>query len=406
MANGGPAQKPNLQQANMAARQQVLAQAIEMTQNIYSATVAAPGNTANVVNVIPRNVGLITKFTVEIVATLTNTATTSVTPTNFNIANLVSQFVFNDLNNNTRIQTTGWHINVLNTIRNPRLGPFGSALTTAAFDVPIKYGSNYLSGTSTSPPGLFLCPASIAATAAAVIKMTWEIPLAYIADGPVAQRDLRGAVYANVVNATMLLQLTLNPSPIVTSATDGTLAIFQGTNGAGSITSATINVYQTFLDQLPVGKGGPVLPMQDLSTIYELKNTTLTGMVQNQDFPIPYSNFRDFLSTSFIWDNGGTLAAGTDVNYIALQSANFTNIFKLDPFTLALRWRKLIQTDLPTGAYYVSHREKPISTIQYGNLELIHNISAAVNSGAQDLIAFEDFALVNTLSGAGSLAAG
>lgn len=398
--NSGGSGQPTLAQSNMQARQLVLAQAIEMTQNIYSASVANPGNSGNVINVIPRNVGLITRFTVEVLATITNTAATSIVPTNFNIANLLSQVIFNDLNNQTRIQTAGWHLNMLNTVRNPRLGPFGGALTTAAFDVPIKYGSNYLSGSSTSAPGLFLCPTSIAATGTGVVKMTYEIPLAY------AYNDLRGAVYANVVNATMLLQLTLNPAPVVATSADGTLAVFQGTAGAGSITSATINVYQTFLDQLPVGKNGPVLPLQDLSTIYEMKNTSVTGMTQNQDYPIPYSNFRDFLSTCFIWDNGGTLVAGTDTNYIALQSANFTNIFKLDPFTLALRWRKLIQTDVPAGAYYISHRNKPISTIQYGNLELIQNISATINAGAQDLVGFEDFALINTISGAGSLAAG
>lgn len=403
--------RPNLAQTNMMARQAILSQALEMTQNIYSAAIATPGNTANVINVIPRMVGLITRFTVEIVATLTNTASTSVTPTSLNIANLLTQVIFNDLNNNTRIQTTGWHLNVLNSIRNPRLGPYGSALESSAFDVPISYGANYTSGTSTAPQGLFSAPSSIGATGSAVIKMTYEVPLAYISEGPVAQRDLRGSVYANVVNATMLLQLTLNPSPITTNSVDNTYAIYSGTNGAGSITSATVNVYQTFYDQLPVGKNGPILPMQDLSTIYEMKSTTLTGMVASQDFPIAYANFRDFLSTTVLWDNvgssgSGSPVAGTDINYWALQSANFTNIFKLDPFTLALRWRKIIQTDLPKSIYYVSHREKPISTIQYGNLELIQNISASINTGAQDIVGFEDFALINTVTGAGSLAAG
>lgn len=404
MSNMNVGGKPSLAQANMMARQAILAQALTMTQNIYTSTVTSPGSSGNVINVIPRNVGMITKFTVEVVATLTNTGGTTVTPTSFNIANLLTQIVFNDLNNNTRIQTTGWHMNILNTVRNPNLGPFGSALKSTAFDVPILYGANYTSGTSTTPPGLFSCPATIAATGTAVVKMTYEIPLAY------SEHDLRGAVYANVVNATMLLQLTLNPSPIVGPTTDNTTAIYSGTAGAGSIISATITVYQTFLDQLPVGKGGPVLPVQDLSTIYEMKNTTLTGMAQNTDFPIPYSNFRDFLSTTMIWDNAQTAAAaavaGTDIAYFAIQSANFTNIFKVDPFTLSLWTRKKIQTDVPTSVYYFDHRRKPISTIQYGNLELIQNISATINSGAQDFIGFEDFALVNTVSGAGSLASG
>src|SRR5215469_13528964 len=387
-------QQMSLRDANLAARRAVLAQAIEMTQNIYSSTITTPGSTANVINVIPRNVGLIKGFTIEVVATLTNTGGTSVVPTNFNIANILSQVIFNDLTNQTRIQTSGWHLNVVDTVKHRNAGPYGSAMVNGTgVDTPIKYGSNYNGG-------LFVCPATIAATSTAVVKMVYEVPLAYAHD------DLRGAVYANVVNATMLLQLTLNTAPIVAATADNTLAIYSGTAGAGSIVAATINVYQNFLDQLPVGQKGPVLPVQDLSTIYELKNTALTGMVINQDFPIPYSNFRDFLSTSVIWDNGGTLAAGSDINYWALQSANFTNIFKIDPFIASLWVRKRINIDLPTGAYYFDHRKKPISTIQYGNLELIQNISAPINSGAQSLIGFEDFGLINTITGAGSLAAG
>lgn len=406
---GAPQGQPDLTKVNLAARQAILAQALEMTQNIYSTTITAPGATANVVNVIPRNVGLIKKFTVEITATLTNTGTTSVTPTNFNIANLLTQVVFNDLQNNTRIQTAGWHLNVINTVRcasaTPPFGttgggapgPFGNALVNATgVDTPIKYGANYSAG-------LFVAPASIAATATAVVKMVYEIPLAY------SDNDLRGAIYANVVNATMLLQLTLNSAPVVGNAADPTLAIYAGSTGAGSIVAATINVYQTFLDQLPIGKQGPVLPLQDLSTIYELKNTSLVGMVQNQDFPIPYANFRDFLSTTIIWDNspgGQGAAAGTDIQYWAIQAANFTNIIKVDPFLASLWVRKRIQIDLPTSVYYFDHRRKPLSTIQYGNLELIQNVSAAINAGAQDLVGFEDFSLQTTVSGAGSLAAG
>lgn len=370
----------------MLARQAVLASALEMTQNIYSAAVATPGNSANVVNVIPRNVGLVKRFTVELTATITNTSTSTLTATNFNAAQLLSQVVFNDLNNNTRIQTAGWHINAINTARARRV--FGSALTQ---DSPIKYGSN-LGGS------MFAAPATIGPTTTGVVVMMYEIPLAY------DDHDLRGALYCNVVNATMLLQLSLNPTPVVAAASDATLAVYSG--GTGSFTSVVVNVYQTFLDQLPMGKQGPILPIQDLSTIYELKNTSLTGMVANQDYPIPYSNFRDFLSTFIVFDNNGTLNGGTDINYFALQSANFTNIIKVDPFLLGLWTRKEIQDDFPKGLYYLSHRKKPLSTIQYGNLELIVNPSAVGAAAAQFLMGYEDFALVNTITGAGSLAAG
>ena len=49
-------------------------------------------------------------------------------------------------------------------------------------------------------------------------------------------------------------------------------------------------------------------------------------------------------------------------------------------------------------------RNRPISTTQYGNMQLILN-AASASSNPYSLVAVEDFALVQTLSMAGSLAA-
>jgi hypothetical protein len=378
-----------IQQSNAMARAAVLGSAIEMKQQIYSSSITTPGSGGNVVNIVPRNVGLIKYFLVEVQATITNAATTTIAPTSLGIANLLSQIVFTDLNNNTRINTTGWHMNALNSAKGHRV--FGSANTT---DTKVGYGAGNVAN-------LFLQPTSIAATTTGVVKMLYKIPLAYSDD------DLRGAVYANVVNATMNLQLTINPSPIIVSTSDAVLSVYSGATANGSITTASITVYQVYLDQLPVNpQTGPILPVLDLSTIYELKNTALTGATTTQDFPIPYANFRDFLSTTVIYDNGGTLNTGSDVTYVALQSANFTNIFKLDPELIFYYARDEIKDDFPAGMYYISHRRRPLSTIQYGNLQLIFNPAGTVQSGAQFLVGFEAFALVNSLTGAGSLPAG
>lgn len=380
-----PAQKPNIQQLNMAARQAILMSALEMTQKIFSTTQANPGSTNNVFNIAPRYVGLAKRFTVMVTATITNTSTaTALTRTAYNAANLLSQIVFNDLNNYTRIQTTGWHLNLVNSIRTRH--PFGAAMTSDAIS---GFGSNFNAT-------LFAAPSTIAAATTGVLYFAYEVPLAY------SDEDLSGALYLGLVNSTALLQLTVNPNAVVATG-DAVQAVYSG--AAGSITSVSLNVYQTYLDQLPVGKNGPVLPVVDLSTIYELKNTQVQNMTVGQDFPIPYSNFRNFLSTFAIFDNNGTLNAGSDVNYWALQSANFTNIWKLDPNTQALQQRKELWDDFPLGTYYFSHRRKPINTVQYGNIELILN-PATVNAGAQILLGYEDFAYQNTVTGAGSLAGG
>lgn len=387
-------QQQSLTQLNMSARQAILSRALEMKQLIFSQTIATPGIGNNVITVPPRNVGLIKGFYVEITGTMTETAGHNITPTEFNVANFLSNVTFYDLNNNLRINSPGWHLHLLNSVKKRR--PFVSAFTT---DNPCGFGSNMGANNWIYNPGTL----NSGGTASGPVRMLYWVPLAY------SDRDLRGAVYANVVNATLQLVLTLNPTPFISTASDNTFAMYTtSAAGVGVLSAVTINVYQVYFDQLPQVQGkGPFLPILDLSTIYELKSTSLTGMTTNQDFPIPYSNFREFISTIILYDNGAPpLNPGTDINYIALQSANFTNIFKIDPYLNSMETREDVQDDFPIGTYYISHRKRPLSTVQYGNLELIINPAGAVNAGAQIITAYEDFAIVNSVTGAGSLPAG
>jgi len=398
-AGGG---KLSAAQLNSIARAAIKSKAIKMTQQIFSQTFGAPTNTANIsatnpiINVQPRNVGLIRGFWVQLVATINNQSGETVSLTDFGPANLLTQILFNDLNNNTRVQTTGWHLAFVNSVRQRR--PFGTALVySTGFDDPTKYGSNWT---------VISAPATISSAAQGTVNMWYFVPLAYSED------DLRGAVYANVVNATMQLNLTPNATPCVLASTDQTSAVYStaagGTASSCVISQLQVTVYQEYLDQLPTTQqGGVLLPVLDLATIYELKNTSLTAITANQDFPVQYSNFRDFLSTFAIYVNTGSSGArgtGADINTWALQSANFTNIWKLIPSLIALQTRNHLQVDLPPGVYYFSSRQKPISTTQYGNMQLVLNALTA-NTGAYLLIGYEDFGLVQTLTMAGSLAA-
>ena len=385
-------QQQNLAQLNMAARSAILSRALDMKQLIYSQTIAAPGIGNNVITVPPRNVGLIKGFYVELDGVLTATAAVDITPTEFGPANFLSNISFYDLNNNLRINTPGWHLHLVNSVKKRRA--FVSAFTT---DNPTGFGSNMGANNWIRTPGTL----NSGAMASGHIRMLYWVPLAY------SDRDLRGIIYANVVNATLQLVLTINPAPLIIAPGDATFAMYTSA-GAGTmtLTNVQVNVYQSYFDQLPQVQGkGPFLPYLDLSTIYELKTTSLSGMSVNQDFPIPYSNFREFISTIMLFDNGGTLNPGTDINYLALQSANFTNIFKIDPYLNSMETREEVMDDFPIGSYYISHRKRPIATAQYGNMELLLNPST-VNSGAQVLTGYEDFAMINTVTGAGSLPAG
>lgn len=382
-----PAQQAqNAMAQNAQARALIAKQSVPMLQPIFSATVNPA--TQNVYNIPLRYVGLVTGFLVELTGTVNNTdGAASLSLTTYNLANLLSQVQFNDLQNNVRINTTGWHLNAINSARSGR--PFGSAMTT---DTPIGYGSNWSVIKATGFP--------IAHGGTGTFSMYYWVPLAY---NPSAF-DLRGAMFANVVNATANLQLVFNPNATAIIASgDGTLAV--ATGAAGNINPINLTVYQAYLDQLPIDKNGQyILPQLDIGTIYELKNTTFTAMVVGNDFPIPYPNFRDFMSTCVLYDRNGTLSTGGDINYWSLQSANLTNIFKKSPFSVALSARGVIGDDFPSGLYYFDHRAKPISTIQYGNMALNLNAST-VGSGAVAYVGWEDLAYQNAVTGAGSLPA-
>lgn len=401
-----PTQQTDPRVLNRQAEAILKAACVDMTQNIFQQTFSVGGGqlaTAQpVVTINPRNVGLIKGFWVKAQATIVNGSGVTINLSDFGPANMFSQIQFNDYQNNTRIQTSGWHINLINSVKARR--PFGAAIFNATgYDTPINYGSNWTQQIELTVAGARAT--SIAAGATGILTMWYWIPLAY------SDNDLRGAVYGNILNAAAQLNLTLNPTPVVANGADSTLSMFVGA-AAGAVTSAlvttmTITVYQNYLDQIPNGKNGPILPILDLGTIYELKNTTLTNFPANTDNPIQYANLRDFLSTSAIYVNtaaGGVRGVGADINYWALQSANFTNIWKLEPGLIQMKMRNHLQADPPPGVYYFGSREKPVSTTQYGNMQLVLNPVTA-NTGAYALIGWEDFALVNAISTAGSLPA-
>lgn len=374
--------------ANLNARRAVVSLALAEEQVIFQQANLLPAATP-VLNVPPRNVGLITGFLIEVAVTFATQSGTTACVLNplGGPANVFSQIVFTDLSNNVRINTSGLHMATLNAMRRRHVP--GAAFTT---DTPLGFSANWLT--------VIQAPATIGTSQSKTINMIYEIPIAYGMD------DLRGAIYANVINATMNLQLTFNPNFFMSSATaDTTACVYKYTGTVPTFTGYNVTVYQQYLDQIPPGKNGPILPQGDLSTIYEIKNTNLTGMAVGQDFPIPYANFRAFLSTMVVMDNGGSLYPGSDMNYISLQSANFVNIFKLDPNNLAYKHRSWLMNDTPAGMYLINTRRKPLSTIQYGNLQLNLNLSL-VNPSAVALVGYEAMAQQNAIFQAGSLAGG
>jgi P3 major capsid protein len=400
-------------QANAAARAAVLGNSLEALAVIFSQSGINPA-TQNVLNIQPRNVGLIRGFYVHVAANFTNGATAALTRTTLGPANLLSLVTFSDLSNQQRINCQGWYLPLLDTQRR-RNQSFSAELATgvpasaaSGVDTPLGFSANFTSNFANAAVNapIMSCPATVATSAAnQVVDMWYYIPLSY------TDRDLRGAIYAGVVNSVMNLQLTFNYANFqVANTADPTLAVFQSAGAVNTLSnfSYSVEVYQDFLDQLPFSPQGPVLPFQDLSWSYLLNTTFFTAMAVGQDYPIPFPNFRNIQSVTAIYDNGGALNTGQDINYLSLQSANYTNIFKVSPAMAAILTRSILHVDMPKGTYYFDFRRKPLSTVQYGNLNLLINPATVTSTlGApQFLIGFEQLAMQNQVVGAGSLAGG
>lgn len=342
-------------------------------------------------SIYARPVGLVKRLILEFSATVTAGATSVQTLTKLGLANIISQLALYDLSNYRRILTTGWHLQLRSSVM--RRAPFGtSALTNAA----AGYGQNVWPS--------FQAPATIAPNGTGTIKAIFEVPIT------VSDDDLTGVIYASVVQASILLQPTLNPAMFVASSADATNAVYQSAGSdLASISNISLRVYQNYLDHLPAqrnqaGATVPILPQDAMGQALLLENSQTGAMVVG-DNTIQFTNSRMFQSLVMLYDNGGTLNVGSDVSFIEVNSANLTPVKKLDPILQSFAARTLLKADLPPGMYYLDFRRRPINTNQSGNFYADINVTSA-NTGAVTYLGFESTAVLGLVNAAGAIPAG
>lgn len=387
--------------ANLAARNLIVRNAVKRTQRIYSGTVDPATNP--VLNIEPQNAGLILGFVINVRSNIAVGGTGSaLTLTPFGASNLLSQVQFDDLSNNTRIKTPGWHLGLIDAARSGI--PYLGVQTLDAY--PVDFDNH--DGT------LAQAADTIGQGANSDVAFTYYVPIAYSED------DLRGAIWASVVSATMNLQLSLNQVATAVQArtqSGGSDAIYvtaaSGTPPAEiTLGNFSIDIYQVYYDQLPEinvnGRMQPLLPLDDLSTFYDIKQTSYTGLSANQAFPIPYSNYRDYLATYVVYRNRAAAKGAQgfvdlgDVTEWLLNTANFTEVWRVQD-RIARAWgRQAVEADFPLGSYYFPSRQKTISTKTFGNMNL--NITAAdVQTGAACLVAYESFGRLRQIAQAAGI---
>jgi hypothetical protein len=375
---------------NAAIRQNILANAIPVLQNVRSGTVTYTPGSPTTWTVLASNVGLIRRFFLELTLTLnTTTGGKTLTATPFGLANLLSNVQFIDQNNRLRINTTGMHLHAEACQKRRRL--FGNALgvgdigaTTSSMSDQTGFGINF--PVNQLPPAT--APAKvITAATPCTATFVWEIPVVQ------SNQDLTGAIYANQTTSNNQLQFTLNPNMFVASG-DAYNACFVTTDTVANalVTNVKWTLYQDFLDQLPVDNNKfAQLPPIDIAYALCLQMINPGTIVQAQDNLYALPPFNLYQDLMLFWDNPAynTAPVGSDVNYIKVQISNTYVLLQVDPVLAAIRARNLLGTDMPafigaatSGAIYdLDFRHKPLSVNQLSSTNIVFNPSTVESGG-------------------------
>ncbi len=355
-------------------------------RQLTPSVVSQDPNINAVYTIKPQMTGLITSFWIKATATINNSSTTTpFTLTNLGLANLFSNITLIDPLNFERINTHPRHLLFVDDLRNRKpagqdyaLAAYGTGNPASAFG----YGNNYAK---------VVAPSSIAVSDSATVSLYIRIPLRY------DTTTLRGAIFANIINQTMQIQLTANPNAL-TSGTNPE-AVYNGSSG--SISNITLELYQEYLDQLPAAAG---LPMMDLQYIYEFKASQMSSLVSGADNMLAYPSNRTFLSTMLIYNNNGVYNAGSDINWFKIVGANTYQFEFVKPDFLSLLVAREMGLDLPAGVYYIDTRKQPIATNVSGNISLdINPSNVGSASGSIIWTYFEDLAMQNLVNTAPSI---
>lgn len=386
-----------LQLQNLAARNAVLASATELIQKVPNGQGNYNPATTNVITINPIMAGLTKGFYIDVVLSIVNLGLNTLYLTEQGVSNIFSAVDLVDTNSLHRIQTDAFHIALVNFLRFKT--PLGSTHQQNSISDITNFGNNY--NTTDIPASI----ATNTASTPAIAKFTLYIPCAY------AGNDLRGAIYTNVTNASMNLQLSINPYPFSTTAASSapvssgvpvqTLyanASTIGTTGA-YISNIQISTRQVYLINLPAwnnsydpmfNQGGLLLPAGDLSVYYQLiKSYPSVALSAGAQAQLPYAPQRSYLTTLLVYDNGQTLNNGTDINEINIEAANQQKFLQATPAFLSELVENEFHMDLPNATYLLNRRHSPINTIAYGNMYIIFEPSV-VNAGAK-VIQYDEF---------------
>lgn len=357
-------------QYNSQMRNALLASAPRLRKNVGSFTAAVGGTT----RIKLFNVGVLTKLMLRVTADLTiGVATATVSPKA--PWNLISRARLTDYDGTDRVNLSGFQLWVLNCIRFSNLYGFNNqfAVATPAVANPV-------------------IPTAVGA---AQIAFFIEIPVAFDIDNDVVQlQDLRGAIMMQTAVGEMYLNIDWNTS-LVSTAGDADSVY----NGAGTTTVVgqnatpiTVTMWQDYLLPQALGGNGMIpLPPIDLRTVYECNGNVKSSdnIAVGTEKLISYPNVRSVIGAYVNYVTGG--AVSNAISGVR-QIANGNNILIDNTGLSQLFYQRLtLETDLPVGCYYRLHRDHPIETALFGNVQLGVTPSTASGGSQYMELAFESF---------------
>lgn len=345
-----PANNPSPQeiaQQNASLRAALLQSAPRMRKNVVTAT-AAVGGTSRLKLF---NVGVLTKLLLRATVDITIGTAIAVASTKAPW-NLISRVRLTDYDGTDRVNLSGFQLWVLNCIRWSNI-----------------YGFNNQSPVT----AVFANPSVPTAIGAAQVAFFIEVPVAFDVDNDIVQlQDLRGAIMCQTAVGEMYLNIDWITSLYANTDVDSLYSGAPTTTVVGANASPiTVTMWQDYLLPQAIGNRGQIpLPGVDLMTVYELNGNVRSSdnIAVATEKLISYPNVRSVIGAYFNYVSA--LALSSNITSMRLI-ANGNNILMDNTGLSQLFYQRLtLESDTLPGVYWRLHREHPIETALFGNVQM------------------------------------
>lgn len=337
-------------QQNAGMRSALLGTAPRMRKNVLT-VLAQSGQTSRIKLF---NVGVLTKLQLYITAAITIGTATAV-PSTKAPWNLISRLRLTDYDGTDRINFSGFQMFMLNVVRTRAIfGYHNTPAVTAVFTNPVV-------------------PTAVGNASVAFFM---DVPLAFDTDNQIVQlQDLRGSILAQTAVGEMYLSIDWINSYYTNTDLEslysgaGTTTVVA--NGANNI---SCTMWQEYLLPQAIGAQGQIpLPGIDLMTVYELNGNIKSSdnLAVNTEKLMSYPNVRSVIGAYFNYAQAGTMTQGKINGFRLIANGNNVLIDHTELSQLFYQ-RNYITADSDSvpGAYFRTHREKPIETALFGNVQM------------------------------------